>query len=392
LFFLEYKSIFGTNYGEINDSVSTANRFTKSQGIFMAQLDKIFKAAINLNASDVHVVPQEPIIVRRLGKMTKSKSEKLSPDSARRIILEILTDKQKKKLAHDKQLDFAYEISEVGRFRGSAMIHHTGLSAVFRVIPPAIKTLAELGLPDVVTKVLDNHQGLILVTGATGQGKSTTLAGMVDYINTNRAHHILTIEDPIEFIHPQKAGVVNQRQLARDTLSYENALRAALREDPDVIVIGELRSLDTIAMAISAAETGHLVIGTMATFSAPKTIDRIIDAYPPNEQNQIRTMLGESFRAVITQRLIPGADDKCMVLATEILIGTVPMSKLIRDGKTFQIPSMMQTGKNVGMQIMDECILSLVQEGKISAQAAHKNANDPKLFEKLVKDELEKSN
>jgi twitching motility protein PilT len=355
----------------------------------MAQLDKIFKAAIKLKASDVHVVPDEPIVIRRLARMIKSKSEKLSPDSARRIILEILTGKQKKKLMDDKQLDFAYEISGLGRFRGSAMMHNNGLSAVFRVIPPEIKTLEELGLPDVVTRVLDNHQGLILVTGATGQGKSTTLAGMVDYINANRAHHILTIEDPIEFIHPRKRGVVNQRQLVRDTLSYENALRAALREDPDVIVIGELRSLDTISMAISAAETGHLVIGTMATFSAPKTIDRIIDAYPPNEQNQIRTMLGESFRAVITQRLIPAADEKSMALATEILIGTLPMSKLIRDGKTFQIPSMMQTGKSVGMQIMDECILSLLQEGKISAQAAQKNANDPKIFEKFVKDEIE---
>ena len=180
--------------------------------------------------------------------------------------------------------------------------------------------------------------------------------------------------------------------MAKDTLSYENALRAALRQDPDVIVIGELSSLDTISMAISAAETGHLVIGTMATFSAPKTIDRIIDAYPPDEQNQIRTMLGESFRAVMTQRLIPGADEKSMALATEILIGTVPMSKLIRDGKTFQIPSMMQTGKNVGMQIIDECILSLLQEGKITAQSAQKYANDPKLFEKFVKDEVEKGN
>jgi len=324
--------------------------------------------------------------------MVKMKSEKLSPERARQLILELLSDDQKKKLIHDKQLDFAYEISGLGRFRGSAMVHNNGLSAVFRVIPPKIRTLEELGLPDVVTKVLDNHQGLILVTGATGQGKSTTLAAMIDYINTHRAHHILTIEDPIEFIQPRKYGVVNQRQLARDTLSYENALRAALREDPDVIVIGELRSLDTISMAISAAETGHLVIGTMATFSAPKTIDRIIDAYPPTEQNQIRAMLGESFRAVITQRLIPGADEKSMALATEILIGTVPMAKLIRDGKTFQIPSMMQTGKSVGMQIMDECILSLLQEGKITAQSAQKYANDPKLFEKFVKDEVEKGN
>ena len=352
----------------------------------MATLDKVFKAAINFNASDVHIVPGEPFIIRRLGKIVKMKSDKLSADHARRIISEILSDGQQKELVQDKQLDFAYEIPEIGRFRGSAMMHNNGLSAVFRVIPPKIKTLEELGLPDVVTQVLDNHQGLILVTGATGQGKSTTLAGMVDYINTNRAHHVLTIEDPIEFIHPKKRGVVNQRQLARDTLSYENSLRAALREDPDVIVIGEMRSLDTISMAISAAETGHLVIGTMSTFSAPKTIDRIIDAYPPDEQNQIRAMLGESFRAVITQRLIPGADEKSMVLASEILIGTVPMSNLIRDGKTFQIPSMMQTGKNVGMQIMDECILSLLQEGKINAQSAQKYANDPKFFDKFVKE------
>ena len=351
----------------------------------MAILDKVFKAAIDFSASDVHIVPGEPFIIRRLARMVKLKSDKLSAEQTHRIISEILTDDQRKKLMQDKQLDFAYEISELGRFRGSAMVHNNGLSAVFRIIPPKIKTLEELGLPEVVTKVLDNHQGLILVTGATGEGKSTTLASMVDYINTNRAHHVLTIEDPIEFIHPKKRGVVNQRQLSRDTLLYENALRAALREDPDVIVIGEMRSLDTISMAISAAETGHLVIGTMSTFSAPKTIDRIIDAYPPNEQNQIRAMLGESFRAVITQRLIPGADEKSMALATEILVGTLPMSKLIRDGKTFQIPSMMQTGKGVGMQIMDECIISLLQEGKITAQSAQKYANDPKIIENFVK-------
>ena len=351
----------------------------------MAILDKVFKAAIDFSASDVHIVPGEPFIIRRLARMVKLKSDKLSAEHTHRIISEILTDDQRKKLMQDKQLDFAYEISELGRFRGSAMVHNNGLSAVFRIIPPKIKTLEELGLPEVVTKVLDNHQGLILVTGATGEGKSTTLASMVDYINTNRAHHVLTIEDPIELIHPKKRGVVNQRQLSRDTLSYENALRAALREDPDVIVIGEMRSLDTISMAISAAETGHLVIGTMSTFSAPKTIDRIIDAYPPNEQNQIRAMLGESFRAVITQRLIPGADEKSMALATEILVGTLPMSKLIRDGKTFQIPSMMQTGKGVGMQIMDECIISLLQEGKITAQSAQKYANDPKIIENFIK-------
>jgi len=351
----------------------------------MALLDKIFKAAVNFKASDVHVVPNEPFILRRFGRIVKMKGDKLTPESTRRVIFEILTEKQKKQLSRDLQLDFAYEISGLGRFRGSSMIHNNGLSAVFRVIPPSIPKLEELGLPEIVTRVLDNHQGLILATGATGQGKSTTLAAMVDYINANRAHHILSIEDPIEFIHPIKKGVVNQRELGRDTLSYDNALKGALREDPDVIVIGELRTLETISLAISAAETGHLVIGTLATSNAAKTIDRIIDAYPPGEQSQIRAMLSEALVAVITQRLIPGSDDKSMVLATEILIGTLPLSNLIRDNKTFQIPSMMQTGKSVGMQIMDESILALLQEEKITAQSAMDYANEPKRFTQFVK-------
>ena len=236
-------------------------------------------------------------------------------------------------------------------------------------------------MPAVVDKILDNHQGLVLVTGATGQGKSTTLAAMVDYLNAKRAHHILTVEDPIEFIHPLKRGAVNQRQLGRDTLSYANALRSALREDPDVIVIGELRDLETISLAISAAETGHLVIGTLATSSAPKTIDRIIDAYPPGEQSQIRAMLSEAIKAVITQRLIPATDNKSMKPALEILIGTLPLTNLIRDCKTFQIPSMMQTGKGAGMMIMDESILKLLKEKEISAEDAMANANNKKLFQ-----------
>lgn len=351
----------------------------------MALLDKIFKAAVNFKASDVHVVPGEPFTLRRFGRIVKMKSEKLTPESTRRVIFEILTEKQKKQLARDLQLDFAYEIEGLGRFRGSSMLHNNGLSAVFRVIPPSIPTLEGLGLPEIVTRVLDNHQGLILVTGATGQGKSTTLAAMVDYINSNRAHHILTIEDPIEFIHPLKKGVVNQRQLDRDTLSYDNALKGALREDPDVIVIGELRTLETISLAISASETGHLVIGTLATSSAAKTIDRIIDAYPPGEQSQIRAMLSEALKAVITQRLIPGSDDKGLILATEILIGTLPLANLIRDDKTFQIPSMMQTGKSAGMQIMDESILALLQKEKITLQSAMDYANEPKRFAQFVK-------
>ena len=264
------------------------------------------------------------------------------------------------------------------------MLHRNGLSAAFRIIPPSIPTVHDLGLPEVVKQMLDNHMGLILVTGATGHGKSTTLASMVDYLNSNRSHHILTIEDPIEFVHPIKRGVVSQRQLGIDTLSYANALRAALREDPDVIMVGELRDLETISLAITAAETGHLVLGTLSTSNAPKTVDRIIDSFPPGEQNQIRAMLSESLRAVITQRLIPRLDEKGMVLALEILIGTLPVANLIRDGKVFQIPSLMQTKKSIGMQIMDDALFELHKGGKISGEEAYLNASNKERFKPLA--------
>lgn len=350
----------------------------------MTFLNKVFEAAVKYNASDIHIAPGEPIIIRRLGRLLKMKSAPLTEEQTSQLVFEILSDDQKERLEKDRQLDFAVDRDDVGRFRGSAMLHNRGLSAVFRSIPPQIPALESLGHPPVVKTALDNHQGLILVTGATGQGKSTTLAAMIDYINTRRAHHILTVEDPIEFVHPIKKGVVNQRQMGKDTLSYHNALKAALREDPDVIMIGELRDLETISLAISAAETGHLVLGTLATSSAPKTVDRIIDAFPPTEQNQIRAMLSESLRAVITQRLIPGKDNNKMEMAVEVLIGTLPMANLIRDAKTFQIPSMMQTARNVGMQIMDESILTLLQDEKIDARSAQKYANDPKRFQAFV--------
>jgi len=343
----------------------------------MAKLDKVFKAAADLNASDVHVAPGEPFILRRLGRLRKLKSPAQSPEACRQLIFELLDEQQQKKLMADSQLDFAYAVPELGRLRGSAMMHQKGLSAAFRLIPPEIPTLESLEMPGVVRNVLDYHQGLILVTGGTGHGKSTTLAAMVDYINARRPYHILTIEDPIEFIHPFKQGVVNQREIGSTTWNYANALRGALRQDPDVIVVGELRDLETISMAISAAETGHLVIGTLSTSSAPKTIDRIIDSYPPKEQNQIRAMLSESLRAVITQRLIPHAEQNQMVLALEILLGSTQMANLIRDSKTFQIPSMMQTGKKLGMQLMDDSLLALYQAGKITAADAAANAFSP---------------
>ncbi|MDY6904143.1 MAG: PilT/PilU family type 4a pilus ATPase [Thermodesulfobacteriota bacterium] len=346
----------------------------------MAALDKVFSAGVKYKASDIHVVPGEPFVLRRFRKFLKLKTDPLTAETCRKYIHGILTKAQIQRLEEELQLDFIYEIEGLGRFRGNAMMHQRGMSAVFRIVPPVIPTLTTLGMPDTIKTVLDQHQGLILVTGPAGQGKSTSLAAMVDHLNTTRKHHILTVEDPIEFIHPMKKGVVNQRQLETNTQSYANALRAALREDPDVIVVGELRDLETISLAISAAETGHLVIGTLASSSAPKTVERIIDSYPPNEQNQIRAMVSESLRAVITQRLLPRKDTDAMALAMEILICTRPVANMIRDQKVFQIPSMMQTGKTSGMQIMDESMLALVEAGRVSAADAVLYAANPNLF------------
>lgn len=346
----------------------------------MAILDKIFAKAVELKASDIHIVPDEPIVFRLLGRLRKLKSSVLTRQQCSEMIPELLNPEQKAVLKQNRQIDFVYEQEGIGRFRGSAMEHQRGMSAVFRIIPPQIPTLDELGMPRTIHRILDEHQGLILVTGTTGHGKSTTMAAMIDYINTNRPHHILTIEDPIEFIHPFKKGVVNQRQLGASTLSYANALRGALRQDPDVIVIGELRDLETISLAITAAETGHLVIGTLSTSSAPKTIDRIIDSFPSKEQNQVRAMLSEALKAVITQRLIPGADGTRMELALEILIGTLAVGNLIKDSKTFQIPSIMQTGKTAGMRLMDESLMALFMEKKITAADAAANALQPEKF------------
>lgn len=351
----------------------------------MPILDKVFKAAIKMNASDVHVIPGEPFMIRHMGKLVRLKSQPLTAEHTIKMVKELLTPAQRDIMDKRQQLDFAYEIGGVGRFRGSAMLHNNGMSGIFRIIPPRIPTLTELGLPDIIYSILDNHQGIILVTGATGHGKTTTLAAMVDYINSKRAHHILTVEDPIEFIHPLKRGVVNQRQLGANTLSYQNALKGALRQDPDVIVIGELRDLDTISLAISASETGHLVIGTLSTSNAAKTVDRIIDSYPPGEQNQIRAMLSESLKAVITQRLIPATDGKAMKLALEILIGNLSIANLIRDNKTYQILSTMQMGKNQGMCLMDDSIVELLESEEISLQAAMANVDNKNILKRFMR-------
>lgn len=346
----------------------------------MAQMDSLLNMAVQSRASDVHVTTGNSFLLRQFGRLRKIKSAILTAEAAKNLIYEMLTPGQRKSLEQNLQLDFGYDLKGVARFRGNVILQRKGLDATFRVIPAKIPSLSELGLPPVVTKFCDFHQGLILVTGATGQGKSTTLAAMIDLINSSRPVHILTVEDPIEFVHPLKKGLVNQRQLGSHTRSFANALRAALREDPDVIMVGEMRDLESIRLAITAAETGHLVMGTLSTSSGPKTVDRLIDSFPPDEQNQIRTMLSESLRAVITQKLLPSADGSGQILASEIMIGTIPLANLIRSEKTYQLGSIMQTGRAHGMQLMDDSIMQLLQAKKITLQTAQESAENKKRF------------
>jgi twitching motility protein PilT len=346
----------------------------------VAAVDSILSKVSSLGASDVHISVGSPLIIRQYGQLRRARSPEYTPEQTAQLLFEILTPAQKAEFEENMEVDFAYEIPGVGRFRGNAFRQRKGVDLCFRIIRASIPTFADLGIPDVMKKICDHHQGLVLVTGAAGSGKSTTLAAMVDLINSTRPYHVLTIEDPIELVHPVKMGAVNQRQINSHTRSYGNALRAALREDPNVIMVGELRDLETITLAISASETGHLVIGSMNTSSAHKTVDRIIDSYPAGQQNQIRSMLGESLRAIFTQRLVPKADNSGMVLAHELLVGTRQLANLIKDAKTFQIPNIMTTGRAQGMRTMDESLLELVRAKTISPETAVRNATNLKLF------------
>ncbi len=346
----------------------------------MAMIDKLLLKAIELGASDVHLCVGHPPILRRFGELKRLGLPPLAAPQIQSLFEEMLTPEQRAVFHEDHELDLAYEIPGAGRFRCNGFVHHRGVDVSLRVIMASMPGLERLGIPDIMRAVCENHQGLILVTGPAGSGKSTTLAALVDYINTERAHHVLTVEDPIEYVHVMKRCEVSQRQLGKHTRSYANALRAALREDPNVIVVGELRDLETISLAISAAETGQLVIGTLNTSGAHKTIDRIIDSYPANQQNQIRSMMGESLKAVFAQRLLPRADGAGVALAYELLLGSHQLAALIKDSKTFQIPNLMQTGKARGNRQLDDSLQELVKAGTIAAEAAAKVANNPKLF------------
>jgi twitching motility protein PilT len=350
----------------------------------MAKIDALFKLLKQQGASDLHISTGAPPIFRLHGEMEKLHYPPLTDEQSRSLIYEILTPEQRQIFEERGDLDLAYPLAEVARFRGNILETHRGIAAVFRIIPSKILSADDLKLPEGVRKLTRLKKGLVLVTGPTGSGKSTTLAAMIDLINSTRKEHILTLEDPLEFVHENKMSLLNQRQIGTHSQSFASALRAALREDPDVILVGEMRDLETISMALTAAETGHLVFGTLHTNSAAKTIDRIIDAFPKDAQEQVRTMLGESLKGVICQQLLKTADGKGRAAALEILIGNSAISNLIREGKTFQIPSIMQTAKGEGMQLMDQHILDLLKTKKITGEEALRCSLDKRAFEALL--------
>ncbi|HEC53521.1 MAG: type IV pilus twitching motility protein PilT [Halopseudomonas sabulinigri] len=324
-------------------------------------------------ASDLHLSAGLPPMIRVDGDVRRINVPAMEHKQVHALIYDIMNDRQRKDFEEFLETDFSFEVPGVARFRVNAFNQNRGAGAVFRTIPSKVLTMEDLGMGDVFKKISDNPRGLVLVTGPTGSGKSTSLAAMVDYVNSTKYQHILTIEDPIEFVHESKKCLVNQREVHRDTLGFAEALRSALREDPDIILVGEMRDLETIRLALTAAETGHLVFGTLHTTSAAKTIDRIVDVFPGEEKSMVRSMLSESLQAVVSQTLIKKIGGG-RVAAHEIMIGTPAIRNLIREDKIAQMYSAIQTGGNIGMQTLDMCLKSLVGKGLITKESAREKA------------------
>jgi twitching motility protein PilT len=329
----------------------------------------LLKFAVAQKASDLHLSAGERPMMRISGELHRVDLAPLTPDEAHRLIFDVMNDAQRRVFQEKLEADFAFLLDDTLRFRVNAFVHSRGEGAVFRTIPSKIPSMADLDLPPALRGFCEEEKGLVLVTGPTGSGKSTTLAAMIDHLNETMPGHILTLEDPIEFVHKPKRSMVNQREVGTQTQSFTSALRSALREDPDVILVGELRDLETISLALSAAETGHLVFGTLHTSSAPKTIDRIIDVFPASQHGQIRTMLSESLLGVVTQMLVQKAGGG-RAAALEIMTGTPAVRNLIREAKTHQLPSVMQVGAKAGMQTMEAALIDLVQRGVVTRDAA----------------------
>ena len=347
-------------------------------------LNQLLSYSIDSGASDLHLSVGSIPMVRINGTMKPLNLDVLIQEDIEKMLPEIMDKDQLVIFKEQKEIDFSAKLEGKGRFRVNFFNQINGLAAVFRTIPDSIKSCDELGIPPFMQDLAMIDRGLVLLTGPTGSGKSTTLAAMVDHINRNKACHIITIEDPVEYYHHTKESLINQRELGASTHSFSNALRAALREDPDVILVGEMRDLDTISLALTAAETGHLVLSTLHTSSAVKSIDRIIDIYPSGQKDQIRSMLSESLEAVISQKLLPTKDGKGRVPACEVMISSTAIRNLIREDRVFQITSVIQSGGVEGMQTLDQDLQRLVTQGKIERKVAMEIADNPKLFKQNV--------
>jgi twitching motility protein PilT len=345
---------------------------------------EVLLSVMERRASDLHLTAGSPPMIRHHGKLHGLDYPSLTPQTTREVIYSILTNDQRQRLETDWQIDFAYSIPGRARFRVNAYFQRAALSAAFRLIPHEIPTLSQLDLPPVIEEFTKKPRGFVLVTGPTGSGKSTTLAAMLNLINEVRHEHILTIEDPIEFLHKHKRCIVNQRELGADAASFGLGLKAALRQDPDVILVGEMRDLETIATALTAAETGHLVFATLHTQDTAQTVDRIVDVFPPEQQQQVRVQLSVALQGIVTQQLVPKGDGRGRVCACEILVPTPAVRNLIREGKTHQIYSALQTGGQFGMQTMDAALAQLVREHKITRELAESRSSAPEELRRLM--------
>ncbi len=351
----------------------------------MARIDAFFKLMNEQGASDLHLAAGQPPALRVRGEIERVKYKVLNSDDLRGMLYEIAPEQKIKLFEETGDVDFGYEIPGLARYRANFFMQRNGVAAVFREIPSAIMTADQLGLPPVVSKLATLPRGLVLVTGPTGSGKSTTLAAIIDVANRARKDHIITVEDPIEFVHQSQGCIINHREIGVHTNSFSTALRGALREDPDIILVGEMRDLETISLAVEAASTGHLVFSTLHTSSAYKTVDRVIEVFPSQEQPLIRSTLADGIRAVIAQTLFKRIDRKGRIAALEILIANPAVRNLIREGKTHQIPSMIQTGKKYGMILLDDSIMELYKRGMISAEDAYAKSNEKGRFRPLLK-------
>ncbi len=351
----------------------------------MARIDAFFKFMLEQHASDLHLSTGNQPMLRIHGELVRVDSPPLESDDLKALVYEIAPEMKIKHFEETGDVDFGYEFTGVARFRANFLNQKNGIAAVFRLIPSKVLSVEDLGLPPVMKRFANLKKGLVLVTGPTGSGKSTTLAAIIDYANLHRKDHIITVEDPIEFVHRSQQCLVNHREVGVHTKSFASALRGALREDPDIILVGEMRDLETIELALTAAATGHLVFGTLHTSSAAKTIDRIIDVFPTNQQNQVRAGLSESLKGVIAQNLFKRIDKPGRCAALEILVCDSPIANLIREGKTHQIPGMMQVGKKKGNQPLDDAIMDHLRAARISPEEAYEKSLDKKKFRVLLK-------